>query len=125
MNHFSATSPPNDQRKSPGGEDRQGFQQRLPIDARKSSKHPPKWQRILAAFVDGASLNMFEGERIGDHALHSTVSGLQARGLILHRREERVAGYQGQPTLVKRYWLSGESRGRALELLGRAQPTNT
>jgi hypothetical protein len=61
---------------------------------------------------------MFEGERLGDHALHSTVAGLQSRGLILHRREETVPGYMGAPTRVCRYWLAPESRERARELLG-------
>ena len=77
-----------------------------------------KWQRILAIFVTGRSLNMFEGEREGDHALHSTVAGLQARGLTIHRKEETVRGYMGAPTRVCRYWLASESFERARELLG-------
>ncbi|MBX9905509.1 MAG: hypothetical protein K2Y31_14240 [Burkholderiales bacterium] len=82
------------------------------------NQHPKKWQRILGVFARGDTLNRFEAERIGDHALHSTVAALQGRGLILNRREETVPGFMGAPTRVCRYWLAQESVERARELLG-------
>lgn len=48
----------------------------------------------------------------------STVSGLQARGLTIHRCDEIVPGFQDIPTHVMRYRLAPESRQRAAELLG-------
>jgi hypothetical protein len=120
MNHI--ISPPNDQRKSPGADP--GSQLKLPIDGPKSTPRPRKWQRILLMFVEGKTLNRFEAERVGDHALHSTVSGIQSRGVTILRREETVAGFMGAPTRVMRYWLCEASRGRALELLGKTPPTS-
>jgi hypothetical protein len=81
---------------------------------------PKKWERVLAALLDGRSFNRFDAEReLSDHCLHSTVSYLQARGLTVHRREERVPGYRGILTRVMRYRLAEESRSLAAKLLGR------
>jgi len=85
----------------------------------KCSKPPRKWQRVLAAMVEGRSFNRFEAERVlNDHCLHSTVSTIQAKGLPIERHDEVVPGYQGIPTHVCRYWISDANRERALELLG-------
>ena len=104
------------QEKSPPAANRTGLINRL-VPAKDTVK-PRKWQRVLAAFLDGRSFNRFEAERIGDHALHSTVSALQARGVVINRRDETVSGFGGAPTRVCRYWLSPDSRQRAAELLG-------
>lgn len=111
--------------QSPGGGP--GSQLRLPIDAPKSStsSRPKKWRRILSMFVEGKTLNRFEAERVGDHTLHSTVSGIQTRGVTILRKEEVVPGYMGCSTRVCRYWLDPSSRARAFELLGRTPPTPT
>jgi len=111
--------------KSPARVGPAGLQMQLPIDSRKSSTRPKKWQRILSLFVEGRTLNRFEAERAGDHALHSTVSAIQGRGVTILRRDETVPGFMGLPTRVMRYWLCETSRSRALELLGRAQLTQS
>ena len=86
---------------------------------RNSTRPPLKWKRVLRAFHDGATLNRFEAERaLHDHCLHSTVSTIQAKGVTILRRLERVPGYQGIPTEVCRYRIAPESRQRAAELLG-------
>jgi hypothetical protein len=95
-------------------------------NATTRSRQPFKWQRVLEAFVSGHSYNRFEAERaLHDHCLHSTVSTLQAMGVIIHRRMETVPGFQGIPTEVMRYWLAPASRQKALELLGRLPPCPT
>lgn len=84
---------------------------------------PKKWQRVLSAFLDGRTFNRFEAERqLNDHALHSTVSSLQAKGVTVLREFETVPGYQGIPTHVCRYWLeqSEPNLRRASFLLGRS-----
>lgn len=84
-----------------------------------TSKRPLKWRRVLAALHAGRSFNRFEAERaLADHCLHTTVSVLQGKGLIILRRDEVVPGYAGIPTHVNRYWLAPDSRERAAELLG-------
>lgn len=85
------------------------------------SKPSLKWKRVLQAFYYGRSLNRFESTReLRDWCLHSTVSVLQGKGVVILRRDELVPGYQGIPTHVCRYWLAPESRQRASELLGHA-----
>lgn len=85
------------------------------------TKVPLKWRRVLAAFFDGRDFNRFEAEHeLHDHCLHSTVATLQAKGLIVRRREEVVPGFQGIPTHVMRYWLAPESYENARKLLGKA-----
>ncbi|WP_024931081.1 hypothetical protein [Methylophilus sp. OH31] len=83
---------------------------------------PKKWQRVLSALLDGRTFNLFEAERqLNDHALHSTVSSLQAKGVTILREFETVPGYQGIPTHVCRYWLeqSEPNLRRASVLLNR------
>lgn len=83
---------------------------------------PKKWQRVLSALLDGRTFNRFEAERqLNDHALHSTVSTLQTKGVTILRKFEVVPGYQGIATHVCRYWLeqSEPNRRRASILLNR------
>ncbi len=74
---------------------------------------------ILATLAAGWSLNRFEAEKIGDHALHSTVSEIEHRHRIpVSRKTEQAKSRWGHPVTVSRYWLSDEARERARELLG-------
>jgi hypothetical protein len=99
------------------------FEQRQLRNRNTSPRPPLKWQRVLEAFVAGRSYNRFEAERaLNDHCLHSTVSSLQDMGVAIHRESETVPGYQGCPTVVRRYWLAPASRMRALALLGKLPP---
>ena len=87
---------------------------------------PKKWQRVLAAFLDGRSFNRFESERqLNDHCLHTIVSRLQSYGLTIFREYETVNGWQGIPTRVCRYWLdrSEVNLKRAISLLSKPQQT--
>ncbi len=91
-------------------------------DKSNTTPIPLKWQRVLSALLDGRTFNRFEAERqLSDHALHSTVSSLQAKGVIILREFETVPGYQGIPTHVCRYWLeqSEPNLRRASILLNR------
>lgn len=77
-----------------------------------------KWQRVLRAFADGRSLNRWEAVReLRDWCLHTTVAGLEARGVRIDRVDEVVPGQFG-PIHCKRYRLAPESRAKAAELLG-------
>lgn len=85
---------------------------------KQNSKTPQKWKRVLAAFVNGRTLNRFQAEReLHDHCLHSTVSTIQENGVPIERRAEAVPGYQSIPTHVCRYWLAPEHYPKALALL--------
>ena len=91
-------------------------------DKSNTTPIPLKWKRVLSALLDGRTFNRFEAERqLSDHALHSTVSSLQAKGVIILREFETVPGYQGIPTHVCRYWLeqSEPNLRRASILLNR------
>jgi hypothetical protein len=69
-------------------------------------KRLPKWERVLAALLDGRSFNRFEAEvTLSDHCLHSTIATIQAKGVPVSRRSEWVPGYAGSPTKCCRYWL--------------------
>jgi hypothetical protein len=79
---------------------------------------PSKWHRVLEAFLTGKSFNRFEAARqLHDHCLHSTVSTIQAKGIPIYRREERIPGFQGIPIRCCRYWLPHSSVQKARELL--------
>lgn len=86
------------------------------------TKPPQKWKRVLAALAEGRSFNRFEAERVlHDHCLHSTVSTIQTKGIMVDRRDEVVPSFQGTQTHVCRYWLTEENRERACSLLGMAK----
>ena len=75
--------------------------------------------RVLAALARGRSLNKFDAERIGDHNLNTAISSLRIRhSIIAERKWEKLSGYRGRPTHVKRYWLSETDRATAKRLLG-------
>ncbi len=94
--------------------------------ANNSNRQPLKWKRVLRAFYEGNTLNRFEAERsVNDHCLHSTVSTIQAKGVAILRKTERVPGFMGIPTECCRYWIAPQSRQRARELLGLPDATST
>ena len=87
--------------------------------AQFSTKPPKKWCRILAAFVRGEEMHRFSAEaRHSDHTLPSTVSELQAKGVVIARRDISVPGYRGQLAHVALYWLDPDpvnvAKARAL-----------
>jgi len=91
--------------------------------SRHCTRPPLKWKRVLSAFYEGETLNRFEAERsLHDHCLHSTVSTIQAKGVMILRKTERVPGYMNIPCECCRYWIAPESRERARELLGLPKP---
>lgn len=67
--------------------------------------------RILAELRSGRSLNRFEAERIGDHALNSTIAVLRAEGInIADAWEEVPTRFMGKTARVKRYRYAGGAR---------------
>lgn len=85
-----------------------------------------KWQRILAAMLDGKPRNAVEhGRELGTTCLHSDINGLEKRhGLVFIHERVTVAGYGGSKTSVMSYRLAPESLPLARRLLGLATPQN-
>lgn len=105
------------QKQSPALAGVPGFEKQTRDDY---TRPPKKWARVLRAFLTGRSYNRFESEReLSDHCLHSTVSGLQARGVSILRHGESVPGFAGLPTQVMRYQIdrAPENITRAIALL--------
>lgn len=75
--------------------------------------------RQLAKLAKGRSLNKFDAEKLGDHALNTTISSLKIRhGIVAERCLEKIEGYRKRPTTVMRYWLTEADQKRASNLLG-------
>lgn len=92
-----------------------GAKNHTPVSAR--TKHT-KQGRILRVLADGASLNRFEAERIGDHTLPSTISAIQSQhGLTISRVSERVPNNYGTATTCARYFLTRANMRKALRIL--------
>jgi hypothetical protein len=86
--------------------------------ASQPPRGPSKQARILLVLTRGETLNRFEAERIGDHALNSTISTLRNRYSIpIAGSTERVPTRFGEPTVCKRYSLPEAHRERARALL--------
>ncbi|HZM33878.1 MAG TPA: hypothetical protein VFC18_05220 [Burkholderiales bacterium] len=84
-----------------------------------------KWQRVLHALLGGRSFNRFEAaHELRDWCLHSTVAGLEKRGLVIERKAEVVGGAFG-PVHCCRYWLAKDSKPLACAVLGTATPRAT
>jgi len=78
-----------------------------------------KWVTTLSHLLKGAR-DRFEAEHWGDHALHSTVSGLQRNyGLQFSREWREVPTRFGKPCRVKAYWVAELSREHAMRLVAR------
>lgn len=72
-----------------------------------------KENTILAILMSGRSLNRFEAESHGDHALNSTIAILRAKGNLLHDEWESVPTRFGKTVRVKRYSYLRMTRGDA------------
>ena len=66
--------------------------------------------------IEGGSLNRFEAERHGAHALNSLVSALGERGMLISRQWENLQGHYGE-TRCLRYFIKPEDRGDALRIV--------
>lgn len=66
-----------------------------------------KIARIAGILRSGVSLNLFDGERVGDHCLNSTISVLRAEGMNIVDEWEEVPNRFGGMTRVKRYRYVG------------------
>lgn len=84
-----------------------------------SLDHERKWQRILAYLARGGRLTRFDAEKLGDHALNTTVANLGKRGITVSREPWLLVGRYGE-IRCKRYWLEPDERQRALGLLERS-----
>ena len=94
------------------------------IDPTTGRPWPHKWQRILAAFLDGRSWHTFDAMReLRSSCLHTDISLLEARGLRFNRNRIAVTGYGGAKTHVMAYRLAPESYPDAHALLGLATPS--
>jgi hypothetical protein len=78
-----------------------------------------KWRRILKFLADGGRLTRFDAERLGDHALNTTVSNLGMMGITVSREPIALKGRFGE-IRCKRYWLEPDERQRARKLLDQA-----
>lgn len=107
-------------KKYPGQETRAANDQGnyTPKPHRKSSG---KLAYMLRQFSTGQRLHRFAAERIGDHALPSTISSLQkSHGLIFSREWVEVPNNFGGETKAMAYWLEGDDLVKARNLvLGR------
>lgn len=83
-------------------------------DKAKSTKQAS----VLRVLAEGGSLNRFQAERIGDHALNSTISTLRnAYGLPIEGTPETVPTRFGKPARCHRYRLPESERAHAFRLL--------
>lgn len=70
-------------------------------------RNTTKKSRILALLKLGTSLNRFEAEQWGDHALNSTIAVLRQEGNNITDEWESVPTRFGRNAMVKRYRYSG------------------
>ena len=78
-----------------------------------------KIHSVAEALAHGRSLNRFEAYRaLHDSVLNSTGAEIQARGILVSRKEEVVPGFRGSQVRCCRYWLEPEERAKAAALLG-------
>jgi hypothetical protein len=80
------------------------------------SARPRKWRRILTYLVDGGALTRFDAERLGDHALNSTIAQLGKRGITIDREAVVIEGRFGSIHCL-RYRLAPASVELARQLL--------
>lgn len=66
-----------------------------------------KKSRILGLLKLGHTLNRFEAETWGDHALNSTIADLRAEGNNIADEWESVPTRFGRNAMVKRYRYAG------------------
>ena len=75
-----------------------------------------KWQRILTYLARGGRLTRFDAEKLGDHALNTTVANLGRKGISVSRKPTLLQGRFGN-IRCKTYWLEPDERQRAMRLL--------
>lgn len=75
-----------------------------------------KIARVLRVLADGRSLNVFEGQALGDSCLNSTADRLRKYGVNLQRTPETVQGRFGKAHVI-RYSLPADQREAAERLL--------
>jgi hypothetical protein len=92
-----------------------------PLSARTKEaniKTVSKNNTIMVALAEG-SLTRFDAERLGDHCLPSTISGLSTQhGLEFPRRWVKVPNRFGGETSVKEYFTSDEDKLKINKILG-------
>lgn len=80
-----------------------------------------KWQTTLTHLLRGPR-HRFQAERWGDHALHSTVSGItRDYGVTFSREWCEVPTRFGQACRVKAYWVDDLCRALAMRLVAKQQ----
>jgi hypothetical protein len=91
----------------------------LPVhDTKRTSKAPTKIKRVLIGLCE-RSYNRFDAARsLSDWCLHSTVSTIQSKGIIVQRVFETVPGFNGNPTSVCRYWIAEDQHDKVRKYLG-------
>ena len=73
---------------------------------------------ILKHFATGRTLHRFQAEKIGDHTLNSSISGItRAYGLIFKSEWIKVPTNYDKPARVKKYWLEDEHLAKAQLLI--------
>lgn len=87
---------------------------------RRIPAHGTKTRAVLDALLErgAAGVNMFEFERIGEHAAASTVCTLQrSLSIRIDRRMEEVPTRFGKPCRVARYWLADDEAARVCRMI--------
>lgn len=84
-----------------------------------SNNKPGKLISILGHFARGKRLHRYQAEKLGDHCLHTSVSGLQLKHHIrFSRRRVKVPNRINIMTCVMLYWLEGKDLEQAREIVG-------
>ena len=84
----------------------------------KKSRKLTKTLKIFAVLASGASLNRFQAEIIGDHALHSTVSTIQKKyGVTIKRKFINVKTRFTEKTPVCKYWIAPDAQASARDIV--------
>lgn len=80
-----------------------------------------KLDSMLLRFASGERHHRFSAEKVGDHALPSSISDLQKRhGIHFDRKRVKVPNRFGSETSVCLYWLDGSNLEKARVLCGLA-----
>lgn len=73
-----------------------------------------KLDSMLLRFASGEHHHRFSAEKVGDHALPSTISDLQKKhGILFDRKRVKVPNRFDSETSVCLYWLDGSNLEKA------------
>lgn len=87
-----------------------------------NSQPDGKLKRMLRHFAMGDRLHRFDAERLGDHVLPTTVSGLQSTHKVyFNRKRIKIPNRFGAETSVCEYWLEGDQLRKAQLIVGLVQ----